>query len=126
MTKALEHLLCEERLTDLRLLSLEKERLRGSYQCIKIPAEDGGRLFSVVASDKTRVNKHKLKYSKSHLSLRKKCFYSEDVNHRRKLTSEVVTCPYVEVWKRYFMDLFDILNSSSNQFNVWLKRSIVS
>jgi len=54
MTMTLEHLLVEERLTETRLFCLEQERLRGSHQCIKIPAEDEGRLFPVAASDTTR------------------------------------------------------------------------
>jgi len=39
--------------------------------------EDGDRLFSVVSSERTRSNRHKLQYSKFHLNIRKDFFHCE-------------------------------------------------
>jgi len=79
MMKGLEHLLYKERLRELGLLSLEKRRLRGYviyvYQYFKGECkEDRTRPFSVVPSDRTRGNEHKLTHGRFIFNIRKHIF----------------------------------------------------
>ncbi|KAK4822884.1 hypothetical protein QYF61_021103 [Mycteria americana] len=104
MTMGMEHLFHEERLRELGLYSLEKRRLRGDlihvYKYLKGGCEeDGARLSSVVPSDKTGGNGHKLKHRRCHLNVRKHLFTVRMTEHWHKLPREVVKSPSLEIVK---------------------------
>lgn len=82
MIKDWELQIYEERLTELGLFSLKEERLRVNlinvYKYLMgVCKEDKIRLSSVVFSDRTRGNEHKLKHWGFHLDI-KKCFLTAD------------------------------------------------
>jgi len=104
MMRGLEHLSYEERLRELGLFSLKKRRLRGdlvnAYKFLKGGCkEDGAKLFSVVPSDRTRGNGHKLKHSKFQLHRRKNFFPLRVMEHWNRLLRGAADSPSLEIFK---------------------------
>jgi len=88
------------------LFSLEKRKLRGeSYQYIQNLKrgckEEGARFFSVVPSDRTRGNGHKVKHGRFPWNIQKNFFTVRVTRHWHRLPREVVESPFLEIFRSH-------------------------
>jgi len=106
MMRGQEHLSYEERLRELCLFSLKKRRMRGDliniYKYLKGGCQqDGASLFSVVPSNRTSGNAHKLQHGMFHLDMRKNFFTLRVMKHWNSLSRDVVDSPSLEIFKTH-------------------------
>jgi len=107
MMKGLEHLPCEERLSNQNLFSLGKRRLRrnliNAYKYLKGGEweMDDARLFSVVCSIRLKIHGLELEHRKFCTNTWKQLFTVRMMEHWNRLPGEVVESLAMEIFKTH-------------------------
>jgi len=109
MMKGLDHMSYDERLRELGLFHLEKRRPGGNlidvYKHLKGGCkEEGAKFLSLVPSDRTRGDGHKLKHRRFPLNTRKPFSAVRATECWNRLPGEVVESPSLEILK-IFLDM---------------------
>ena len=111
--KGLEHLLYEERLSELGLFSLEKRRPRGDlinvckyHKCER--QRDIANFFSAVCRDWTRGNSLNLEHRKLLTNVQKNFFMVRVTEHWNRLPRWVLESSSLEIFK-ILMDQYSLL-----------------
>jgi len=104
MIRGMERLSYKDRMKELGLFSLEKQRLKGdlraSFQYLKRACrKDGDKLISRVFWHRTRGNDFKIKEGRLRLDIRKTFFTTRLVKHWHRLPREVMDTPSLETFK---------------------------
>jgi len=104
MIRGQEHLSYEERLRQLRLISMEERRLQGellvAFQCLKgAYKKDGERFFTKACSDRTRGNSFKMQEGGFRLDIRKTFCTMRVVSLWNRLPRAAVDAPSLETFK---------------------------
>mgnify|MGYP001857003936 CR=1 FL=1 len=102
MIRGLEYLPCEDRLRELRLLCVERRRLRGDllvvFQYLKYKKAGKG-LFIRTISNRRKRNSFKLEEGRFRLDIRMKSFTVRVVRHWNRLPREAVDVRSLEAFK---------------------------
>ena len=106
MMKGLEHLLYEERLSNLALFSLGKRRLRGDLREVYKHLKRDGRQINgagllVVYSNRIRSNGLELEHRKFHTNMWKNFTVKVTAHWRNRLPEVAVESPSVEIFKAH-------------------------
>jgi len=104
MIRGLEHLSCEDRLSELGLFSPDKRRLWrhlvAAFQYLKgAYKKDGDKLFSRACCNRTRGNDFKLKEGRVRPDVRNKFLMMRMVKCWNGLPREVIDAPSLETFK---------------------------
>ena len=93
IVRGLEHLLCEDRLRELGLFSLEKALVVAFQYLKEAYRKDGEGLFIRECSDRMRGNGFKLKEGRFRLDIRKKFFTAGLVRYLAQVAQRSCGCP---------------------------------